>query len=466
MRRSAPKAAIVAAAAVCATFFASPGAAATATHPGADAHAALSGTWARAEEVPGTAALNQGNAAHLAAVSCASPGDCGAGGDYTDGSGSAQAFVVDETNGTWGTAQEVPGTAALNQGAAQVNSVACGSAGNCGAGGQYTDGSGHIQAFVVDETNGTWGTAQEVPGTAASPGFNAITSVSCASAGACGAGGDYGGPGGAFVVDETNGTWGTAEAVPGLAALTSSGQITSVSCASADNCSAGGYYAGSSGHAFVVDETNGTWGTVEKVAGSAVNKGRSAEIESLSCGSAGNCSAVGDYGDAGRVQVFAVDETNGIWGKAEEVPGTASQAARLASVSCASAGNCSAGGYYYRPVLKAFVVTETSGVWGKAEKVPGTRTDAGITSVSCASAGNCSAGGFALLGSRGRYEAIVASEINGTWGRAEELPGIGTLNHGHSQVQSVSCASAGNCSAGGDYQGRGKTGEVFVAEES
>jgi hypothetical protein len=414
-RRSAPKVTVVAAAAICATFLTSSGAAATATHPGADAHTALSGTWARAEEVPGTAALNQGNAAHLAAVSCASPGDCSAGGDYTDGSGSAQAFVVDETNGTWGTAEEVPGTAALNHGGAQVNSVSCGSAGNCAAGGQYTDGSGHLQAFVVDETNGTWG---------------------------------------------------TAEAVPGLAALTSSGQITSVSCASAGNCGAGGYYAGSSGHAFAVNETNGTWGTVEKVAGSAVNKGRSAEIESLSCGSAGNCSAVGDYGDAGRVQAFAVDETDGIWGKAEEVPGTAAQEARLASVSCASAGNCSAGGYYYRPVLKAFVVTETSGVWGKAEKVPGARTDAGITSVSCASAGNCSAGGFALLGSRGRYEAIVASETNGTWGRAEELPGIGTLNHGHSQVQSVSCASAGNCSAGGDYQGRGKTGEVFVAEES
>jgi hypothetical protein len=40
------------------------------------------------------------------------------------------------SGGTWGTAQEVPGTAALNiGGAAQVNSVSCGSAGNCSAGG-------------------------------------------------------------------------------------------------------------------------------------------------------------------------------------------------------------------------------------------------------------------------------------------------------------------------------------------
>jgi hypothetical protein len=66
--------------------------------------------------------------------------------------------------GTWGTAQEVPGTAALNQGGtALILSVSCGGAGNCGAGGLYVDGSGHQQAFVAGEANGTWGTAREVP---------------------------------------------------------------------------------------------------------------------------------------------------------------------------------------------------------------------------------------------------------------------------------------------------------------
>ena len=45
--------------------------------------------------------------------------------------------------------------------------MSCASAGNCSAGGYYTDGAGHEQAFVVSEVNGTWGTAIEVPGTAA-----------------------------------------------------------------------------------------------------------------------------------------------------------------------------------------------------------------------------------------------------------------------------------------------------------
>jgi hypothetical protein len=60
--------------------------------------------------------------------------------------------VVDEAGGSWGTAKEVPGLAALtlNTGSA-VNSVSCASAGNCAAGGYYWCSSG-TQAFVDDET--------------------------------------------------------------------------------------------------------------------------------------------------------------------------------------------------------------------------------------------------------------------------------------------------------------------------
>ena len=54
--------------------------------------------------------------------------------------------------GTWGTAIEVPGTAALNQGGnAETLSVSCAPAGTCSAGGIYTDSSGHHQAFVVNK---------------------------------------------------------------------------------------------------------------------------------------------------------------------------------------------------------------------------------------------------------------------------------------------------------------------------
>jgi len=61
--------------------------------------------------------------------------------------------VVGQVNGAWRTAIEVPGTPALNQGgSAGIAAVSCASAGNCSAGGSYADGSGHGQAFVDSET--------------------------------------------------------------------------------------------------------------------------------------------------------------------------------------------------------------------------------------------------------------------------------------------------------------------------
>src|SRR5207248_8978955 len=141
-----------------------------------------------------TAALNNSGDAEVLSVSCATAGDCGAGGSYEDVSVHLQAFVVNKADGTWGTAIEVPGTAALNQGgSAWVASVSCAAAGECVAGGSYTDASGRIQAFVANEAHGAWASATALPGSEAlNRGSSArITSVSCAAAGECVAGGSY-----------------------------------------------------------------------------------------------------------------------------------------------------------------------------------------------------------------------------------------------------------------------------------
>jgi hypothetical protein len=70
--------------------------------------------------------------------------DGATGGWMTAGRGAA--------TGTWGKASEVPGTAALNVGGlAQISGMWCASAGNCGAGGFYTDRSA-TQAFVVSQS--------------------------------------------------------------------------------------------------------------------------------------------------------------------------------------------------------------------------------------------------------------------------------------------------------------------------
>ena len=315
-RRLAAVAAAAAAAALLAT--ASPAAAqgrAPASSPGT-ARAVSGGAWGTAIEVPGTAALNTVGAGGTRAVSCASAGNCSAGGAYNDSSGQ-QVFVVSQVNGAWGTAKEVPGTATLNIGGhAAVNSVSCATAGNCSAGGVYLDTATTPQAFVVTQTGGTWGKAEEVPGTAALNvgGYATVNSVSCGSAGNCTAGGHYqGGASGnqAFIATQANGTWGNAKEVPGTATLNTGGNaaVNSVSCASAGNCTAAGSYAGSGGGAFVVTQANGTWGTAQEVPGMASLAPYGGNVTSVSCAAANRCSAGGQYGDnADNLQAFVVTE--------------------------------------------------------------------------------------------------------------------------------------------------------------
>jgi hypothetical protein len=442
------------------------------------------GTWGNAEQVPGLAALSQGGSSDLRSVSCGSAGNCSAGGGYADPSGQGQAFVVNQTNGTWGTAQQVPGLAALNAGgSAEVYSVSCASAGDCSAGGFYHDSAGHAQAFVVSETNGTWGSAREVPGTAAlnAEGAATVLSVSCAPAGNCSAGGYYRDGAGrqqVFVVSRTKGVWGTAQEVPGTAALNQGGfaEMLSVSCGAAGNCSAGGYYLDifRRTRAFVVSETNGTWGTAQQVPGTAaLSPNGPADLGSVSCRAAGDCTGAGAAGS----HPFVVDETNGTWGTAQVVPGIATlshgRPAALDSVSCASPGNCAASGYYTYLVngsarSQVFVATDTNGTWGTAQTLPGIQAlnqgDALPYSVSCGAPGNCATGGYYQHGST--VHPFVANQVNGAWHTAQEVPGIAALTNGLAILWSVSCASAANCSAGGNYAVNTAHQQAFVVSET
>jgi hypothetical protein len=439
-------------------------------------------SWGRAIEVPGLGALNKGRNASVSQVSCASAGSCAVGGDYQDGRRHLQGFVASERNGHWGRAIEVPGLAALNKGrSAGVLSVSCASPGNCAAGGDYQQNSSHPYAvtsgdgFVVSERNGRWGRAIEVPGLAAlnKRRYAEVSSVSCASAGNCAAGGFYRDGSGlyqGFVVSERNGRWGQAIEVPGLGALNKGGGgqqgtgVNSVSCASPGNCAAdGSYFSDTAGHqqAFVVSQENGTWGTAQQVAGN-LNTSGIAFADTVSCGSAGNCSAGGSYTDGSRnAQAFVVSEVNGTWTAAREVAGrlNTNGAASVFSVSCPAAGSCAAGGDFDYDYNWGFLVGEKNGAWGTSITVPGVAALAfrftDVNSVSCAAAGSCAAGGdYETLGGS---QGFVASQHNGDWGKAITVPGLGALNNknGNAEVSSVSCPAAGGCVAGGDYQAAG-----------
>jgi hypothetical protein len=383
------------------------------------------GEWGNAMDVPGTATLNSGGSAGVNSVSCAAVGDCTVGGYYADRKSAlrSQAFVVSETNGKWGTAIEVPGTATLNTGArAQVNSISCPDARDCTASGFYTDKQFFGHAFVVDKTNGSWGNATEVlTGTGTDV---AVNSVSCGAAGECAAVGSEAWPR-PSVVSETNGSWGNAMEVPGLATLSPNGYGwgTAISCAAVGECAAGGWLRGAYGDnniVFVVSETNGSWGNAMEVPGMAtLDTYGGGTLSSLSCGAPGECAAGGSYHGPHGFKAFVVSETNGNWGNAIEVPGdspgSAYASAAVDSMSCSPAGDCAAGGEYDDG---AFVVSGTNGNWGNAMTVQGIATPyADVNSISCPAAGDCAAVGN-YHATDGQPHAFVVSETNGTWDNA------------------------------------------------
>jgi len=107
--------------------------------------------------------------------------------------------------------------------------------------------------------------------------------------------------------------------------------------------------------------------------------------------------------------------------------------------------------------FQAFVASESGGVWGSAQELPGTAVLNGggaaeALYVSCVSSGDCRAVGY-YTDSVHNYQAFLATEAGGVWGGSVEAPGTAALNsEGNAQLNVVSCTSDGSCSAGGQYK--------------
>jgi hypothetical protein len=405
------------------------------------------GVWARARRVPGLEALNAGGDADVQAVSCGSPGNCSAVGTYLDRRDRRQAFVVSERNGVWGKAMEIPGLAALNTGAHvdPIVSVSCASSGYCAAGGAYAVRSVREVAFVVNEVHGVWHRAHRVRGIDAlyGRGSSDVVAISCAAPGSCTAVGDYSRvradplDSKVFFADQAHGTWRAARALPGLAALQPRlPYVSGVSCASAGNCAIAGSYVSRSGNgqSFVADEADGKWTAAQHIAGPRPRRhGADISLSSVSCSAPGDCAVGGSYERRSLLgNAIAADERNGTWGRGRVLAGPGNLGsyadAEIISVSCASAGNCSAAGLFYARSghIQPFVASERHGTWSRVIEVPGSRAlSAGkrayVISVSCGAPGDCAAGGAYSDGNFAH--ALVVTERNGTWGRAQRVIG-------------------------------------------
>ena len=186
-------------------------------------------------------------------------------------------------------------------------------------------------------------------------------------------------------------------------------------------------------------------------------------------------------------EAITVTSIDGEWGGAEfvEFPDDVQSDnpySALLSVSCVSAGNCTAGGFYTGTdgsSLLAFTVSSAEGDWGLAEPIEFPddlqyeESNDRINSVSCVAVDTCSAVGF-FRNSVDSYEGFAVNMTDGTWGIAH--PAYVATDSGHSRgadgsskLTSVSCSLGGLCSAGGRikvFDGDAERNEIFVMSSS
>ncbi len=226
--------------------------------------------------------------------------------------------------------------------------------------------------------------------------------------------------------------------------------------------------------AFVATEVNGTWRPAISVPGLAALNAQDAQFAGVSCGSPGNCAAVGSFNEG---MPLAVSEVHGTWKNAlalrSPAPGLAQGQAE--TVACTPGGHCAAGGFYSTNQAghtQAFIATAVNGSWGQERQVPGIArlgTDAQTLSLSCAASGDCAAGGFYRGPGPVHWQAFVATELSGTWGRAQEVPGTGRINQnrtGGGQTSVVSCPKPRRCALAGVYTARRLLNPFWVFVDS
>lgn len=193
------------------------------------------------------------------------------------------------------------------------------------------------------------------------------------------------------------------------------------------------------------------------------------EVNAISCPSAGSCGAVGTYTDSsGDQQELLLSQASGIWtaskGNLSALPapygGPTENDLYIHSITCPAAGNCVAVGFTTdaSETLDAVIEAEAGGQWLPAAEaeLPADASAGGfnggsLNDVACTSPGNCVAvGNYAASGTD--QEPLVITEVNGTWERGID-PGLPSdaLTDPGTQVDAVSCASAGNCAAVGTY---------------
>ncbi len=257
-------------------------------------------------------------------------------------------------------------------------------------------------------------------------------------------------------------TWSATTAPSPTKVLNPEAEVYSVVCDATKACTAIGTYENAEGVSLpmiLTRSAGGSWKEVEAPlpTDAALFPGSGPAIYDLACPKQGDCVAVGAYTTADAQEALIETETGGTW-KATRSPlpseaGTPDPAAELNSVSCTSAGSCEAVGDFQDDNGNEFGLTLvlSQGVWkaskpGLPASVPAADPFA-LIQVVCPAAGDCVAvGGY--LDNNGNLQGLIYTLSSGKWtGYIPHAPTGGTTL----QLDSVACASATVCNVVGEF---------------
>jgi hypothetical protein len=404
----------------------------------------------------------------ISSLSCASASSCEGVGQYqestVEGSGTGiqgTGFVDADSSGTWSAATQVatpaavPGTALANTPVTDVvpilSSISCTSTGNCTAVGE-ANGNGIYEAIAAGEADGIWQTPTVVLTPFEDTQYSSLASVSCTSSGTCTAVGTYQAsastPDVPFSAVQTSGSWATGVGIqlPGDATTDTSAIGESVSCTSAGDCVAVGYY-NSEAEDFVATSSGGTFAQASSV--TQPSGATDATFGDVWCSDTSDCVAVGSYDTSGGVtHGMAATESGGTWGTAASTDDDTTST-QLDDVSCSDTSDCTAFGVIEEGTgNEAAEFTESGGTWASAVIGPTDVWEMGIAAACPTS--TCQLGFNRTFGS---YQAASADTFSGpSFGSAAQLAMPANLHLSVTGLLlSTSCPSSSTCDVLGAY---------------
>jgi hypothetical protein len=333
-----------------------------------------------------------------------------------------------------------PGTYGSGDSELSLGGVSCTGPSYCMAVGSYDSLKGTTVPFS-EEWNGTSWTSIPV----GAPKFSELSDVKCFSSSDCLAVGStrYG-----TLAENWNGTDWTVVPSPSPKGEISS-ELASLSCFTAKNCQAVGYYVGSSGSSSTYLTLAAGWNGTNWVQETSPNPEgvTGSELFGVSCQKPDTCFAVGDsFNSSGNSHTLSEKWNGGSWSLLPSVDEHPGQENTLQGIDCTTQIDCIAVGSYFARSGSSFPLIEQ---WNGSgwTIVTGATHDGALLGVDCSSSSACMAVGFSPSGT-------FTEMMSGSAWTVEKSPN--PKGTGHSAVlAAVSCAEANSCNSVGYDTGAG-----------